>query len=310
MTTGLIVGKLQPGGPMKYLIFSWTSLQAFLSQSHIKHDSKSTADPLLMCGGGCGWGCGWGGGGGGEFVFCTTWPFIKIQNHVMTFPCFQCGPLPNDGVQAWVSELCGSVVVVHKVNPARNSAPNLPAHRQWSEFLATHTSQIPARVAENQSQTSASTARGRLGSADGGSVPRYPGVVPGADTCLRVEEVHLALHRRSLLYLDKIMQAFTGTLLTTREQQNLVGDSVRMKLELTISLWQVGWLVAMRPVLGSVAVSSRVLPPASLNTALLIRRIQTTVSAPCSPGGVGVGQGLLAETSLKDRPENTVLYFY
>lgn len=38
------------------------------------------------------------------------------------------------------------------------------------------------------------------------SVPRYPGVMPGADTRLRVEEVHLALHRRSLLYLDKTKQ--------------------------------------------------------------------------------------------------------
>lgn len=65
----------------------------------------------------------------------------------------------------------------------------------------------------------------------------------------------------------------------------------------------------MRPVLGGVAVSSRVLPPGSLDTALLIRRVQTTGSAPCSTGGVRVRQRLLAETSLKDGPENTIFYF-
>lgn len=41
------------------------------------------------------------------------------------------------------------------------------------------------------------------------NVPGYPGVVPGADTRLRVEEVHLALHRRPLLCLDTIREAFT-----------------------------------------------------------------------------------------------------
>lgn len=33
----------------------------------------------------------------------------------------------------------------------------------------------------------------------GGIIPRYPRVVPGADACLCVEEVHLALHCCSLL---------------------------------------------------------------------------------------------------------------
>lgn len=53
------------------------------------------------------------------------------------------------------------------------------------------------------------SARGRLWflsrglDGDRRSVPRYPGVVPGADPRLRVEEVHLALHRRSLLCLDR-----------------------------------------------------------------------------------------------------------
>lgn len=83
-----------------------------------------------------------------------------------------------------------------------------------------------------------------------------------------------------------------------------------MTLELTVSFWQVRWLVTMRPVLGGVAVPPRVLPAGSLNTAVLIRRVQTTVSAPCSTSGVRVGQRLLAETSLKDGPEDTIFYFY
>ena len=42
--------------------------------------------------------------------------------------CVQHVPVPDDGVQARVCELCGSVVVVHKVDPTRHGASDLPAH--------------------------------------------------------------------------------------------------------------------------------------------------------------------------------------
>lgn len=38
-------------------------------------------------------------------------------------------PVPDDGVQAWVCELCGSVVVVDKVNPSGGGVPYLPSRR-------------------------------------------------------------------------------------------------------------------------------------------------------------------------------------
>lgn len=84
---------------------------------------------------------------------------------------------------------------------------------------------------------------------------------------------------------------------------------VTLKVEPTVSFWQVRWLVTVGPVLGGVAVPPGVLPPGSLNAAVLIGRVQTTVSAPRSPGGVRVRQRLLAETPLKDGPENTILCF-
>lgn len=65
----------------------------------------------------------------------------------------------------------------------------------------------------------------------------------------------------------------------------------------------------MRSVLGGVAKSSGVLPSGPLNTALLIGRVQATVAAPCSTGGVRVWQRLLAETSLKHGPEHTEPHF-
>lgn len=58
------------------------------------------------------------------------------------------------------------------------------------------------------------------------NIPGYPGVVPGADTCLRVEEVHLALHRRPLLCLDTIRSFFRPSSIKreVEEQQNLPRD--------------------------------------------------------------------------------------
>lgn len=61
-----------------------------------------------------------------------------------------CVSVPYDGVQTWVCELCCSVVVVHKIDPARHGASNLPSHRQRAELLTPHAGQIPAPVTENQ----------------------------------------------------------------------------------------------------------------------------------------------------------------
>lgn len=65
--------------------------------------------------------------------------------------------VPDDGVQARVRELRGSVVVVHKVDPARHGAPDLPAHWQRPQLLAAHTGQVPAPVTRNQTESSASS---------------------------------------------------------------------------------------------------------------------------------------------------------
>lgn len=43
------------------------------------------------------------------------------------------------------------------------------------------------------------------------ALPWYPRVVPGADARLRVEEVHLALHRRALLCLSEEEETLIST---------------------------------------------------------------------------------------------------
>lgn len=46
------------------------------------------------------------------------------------------------GGEAWVCELCGSVVVVDKVNPPSGSVPYLPSWGQRTKFLTVHITQI------------------------------------------------------------------------------------------------------------------------------------------------------------------------
>ena len=47
------------------------------------------------------------------------------------------------GGEARVGELRGSVVVVHKVDPARGCVPDLPARRQRTQLLTVHVTEVP-----------------------------------------------------------------------------------------------------------------------------------------------------------------------
>ena len=91
--------------------------------------------------------------------------------------------------------------------------------------------------------------------------------------------------------------------------ENIVSRICKLKkaVWLTISLWQVRWLVPVRSVLRGVAMASWILPSDSLRlkTTLLTGRVEPTVPAPCRASGVGVGQRLFTETSLKHRPIHT-----
>lgn len=49
--------------------------------------------------------------------------------------------------------------MVHKVDPARHGAPDLPAHWQWTKLLAAHAGQVPAPVTSNQNETAALSIR-------------------------------------------------------------------------------------------------------------------------------------------------------
>lgn len=90
-----------------------------------------------------------------------------------------------------------------------------------------------------------------------------------------------------------------------REIQNLSINP--QTVWLTVSLWQVRRLVPMRSVLRGVAMASRVLPSDSLclKATLLTGRVKPTVPTPRRTSGVGVGQRLFTETSLKHRPAHT-----
>lgn len=46
------------------------------------------------------------------------------------------------GGEAWVGELRGSVVVIHKVDPASGCVPDLPTGGQRAKLLTVHITQI------------------------------------------------------------------------------------------------------------------------------------------------------------------------
>lgn len=131
------------------------------------------------------------------------------------------------------------------------------------------------------------------------ALPWYPRVVPGADACLRVEEVDLALHCGALLCMLEEKVSWAPTLINRKCNDGLLNCA-----ELTVSLRQVGGLVPRGSVLRGVAVASGVLPPDSLRleATLLTGRVEPAVAAARSASGVGVRKRLFAEVAFKDRP--------
>lgn len=76
------------------------------------------------------------------------------------------------GGEAWVCELCGSVVVVDEVDPPGGGVPYLPSWGQRTELLAVHIAQIPGvRQEENTTRGGAlaSEKRGITEATQGGT---------------------------------------------------------------------------------------------------------------------------------------------
>lgn len=53
------------------------------------------------------------------------------------------------GGESWVSELSGSVVVVHKVDPTSSRVPDLPAWRQRTQLLTVDVAQVSGETHTN-----------------------------------------------------------------------------------------------------------------------------------------------------------------